>query len=125
PGSARFAALLDLAPDGTVGVVAEAFQGKKLGGLNDLTVDRAGNVYWTDPFGSTREKPDGKIFRVRPDGRVDLLASNLAYPNGLDVDPSNHYLYVVESQTAKVLRYDLPADDQPLGEAKVFYALGG
>jgi gluconolactonase len=121
----KIPALLDLAPDGKVGVVVEQFQGKKLNSLNDLTVDRAGNVYWTDPTGSTRENPVGNIFRVRPDGRVDRIASDLAFPNGLDVDPDNKYLYVIESQTAKVLRYDLPADDQPLGRPVVFYALGG
>ena len=118
-------ALLDLAPDGKVGVVVEQFQGKKLKSLNDLTVDRAGNVYWTDPDGSSRENPNGRIFRVRPDGRVDLLASDLAFPNGLDVDPANKYLYLIESQTAKVLRYDLPPDDQVLGRPVVFHALGG
>jgi gluconolactonase len=118
-------ALLDLAPDGKVGVIVEQFGGKKLNSLNDLTVDRDGNVYWTDPTGSTRENPVGNIFRVRPDGRVDRIASDLAFPNGLEVDPDNKYLYVIESQTAKILRYDLPPADQPLGKPIVFFALGG
>jgi sugar lactone lactonase YvrE len=118
-------ALLDLAPNGKVGVVVEKFRGKQLNSLNDLTVDRAGNVYWTDPNGSSRENPIGKILRVRPDGQVDLLASDLAFPNGLDVDPGNKYLYVIESQTAKILRYDLPAADKPFGKPTVFFALGG
>jgi gluconolactonase len=121
----KLPALLELTPEGKVNVLVEQFDGKKLNSLNDLTVDKAGNIYWTDPSGSTREKPTGKIFRVRPDGKVDLLASDLAFPNGLDVDPGNKYLYVIESQTAKVLRYELPADDQPLGKATVFFALGG
>jgi gluconolactonase len=118
-------ALLDLAPDGKVGVVVEQFNGKKLNSLNDLTVDRDGNVYWTDPSGSARERPTGKIFRVTPTGKVDLLADDLAFPNGLEVDPGNRYLYVIESQTAKVLRYDLPGAGAPLGRAVVFHALGG
>ena len=104
---------------------APRFEGKPLNSLNDLTVDAAGNVYWTDPNGSTRESPTGKIFRVRPDGRVDRLADNLAYPNGLEVDAANKYLYVIESQTAKILRYDLPPDDKPLGRPVVWHALGG
>jgi gluconolactonase len=118
-------ALLELTPDGKVGVIVERFEGKKLNSLNDLTVDRDGNVYWTDPNGSSRENPIGKIFRVRPDGRVDLIASDLAFPNGLDVDPANKHLYLIESQTAKILRYDLPAHDKPLGKPVVFFALGG
>jgi gluconolactonase len=121
----KIPALLDLAPDGKVGVLVEEFDGKKLKSLNDLTVDARGNVYWTDPDGSSREKPTGSIFRVRPDGRVDRVAQDLAFPNGLDVDPDGKYLYVIESQTAKVLRYDLPPDDEPLGRPVVFFALGG
>ncbi len=118
-------ALLDLAPDGTVGVVVEKFKDQKLNSLNDVTVDRDGNVYWTDPSGSSRENPVGCIFRVTPDGVVDRLANNLAFPNGLEVDPENRYLYLVESQTAKVLRYDLPSSGKRLGEPNVFFALGG
>ncbi len=121
----KLPALLDLAPDGTVGVVVERFQGKKLNSLNDLTVDRDGNVYWTDPSGSSREEPTGSIFRVTPDGVLDRLAHDLAFPNGLDVDPDNRYLFVVESQTGKVLRYELPARGKKLGKPVVFFALGG
>ena len=36
-------ALLDLSPEGKVGVVAERFEDKPLNSLNDLTVDKAGN----------------------------------------------------------------------------------
>src|SRR5438270_6286249 len=50
-------AILDLAPDGVLSVVADACDGKPLRSLNDLTVDARGNVYWTDPEGSTVAKP--------------------------------------------------------------------
>jgi gluconolactonase len=121
----KLPALLDLAPDGTVGVVVEKFDKKKLNSLNDVTVDRDGNVYWTDPSGSSRENPVGSIFRVTPEGAVDRIADDLAFPNGLEVDPSNRYLFVIESRTAKVLRYDLPPRGKPLGKPIVFFALGG
>ena len=121
----KLPALLDLAPDGKVDVVVEKYERKKLNSLNDVTVDRDGNVYWTDPSGSSREHPVGCIFRVTPEGTVTRLADDLAFPNGLEVDPDNRYLYVIESRTAKVLRYDLPARGKPLGKPIVFFALGG
>jgi gluconolactonase len=121
----RGPALVEVDRKGKVGVIVEQFQGKRLNGLNDLTVDRDGNVYWTDPAGSSREKPIGRVFRVTPGGRVDRLADDLAFPNGLEVDPDNRYLYVIESQTAKVLRYDLPKEAEKLGRPVVFHALGG
>src|SRR4051794_17135192 len=70
-------ALLDLAPDGTLGVIADQFEGKPLNSLNDLTIDGRGNVYWTDPSGSSLDKPIGNIFRVRPDGTVSKVATGL------------------------------------------------
>src|SRR5262249_28823699 len=55
----------------------------------------------------------------------ELLASDLMFPNGLDVDPASKFLYVIESQSQKILRYDLPPVGKPLGKATVFYDLGG
>jgi sugar lactone lactonase YvrE/Leucine-rich repeat (LRR) protein len=121
----KFKAVLDVSPDGKVGVIADRWEGHTLRSLNDVTVDVRGNVYWTDPEGSTPKNPTGNIFRVRPDGRVDRIATGLAFPNGLDVDPASKFLYVIESQTQKVLRYALPADDELLGKAEEFYNLGG
>jgi gluconolactonase len=118
-------ALLDLSPDGKLGVLADKFEDKPLRSLNDLTIDARGNVYWTDPEGSSKEKPIGSIFRVRPDGTISKVASGLAFPNGLDVDPAGKFLYVIESQSKKILRYPVPADDEPLGKAETFFDLGG
>jgi sugar lactone lactonase YvrE len=118
-------ALLDLAPDGKLGVVAERFEMETLQSLNDLTVDARGNVYWTDPEGSSLDKPVGRLYRVRPDGRVDRIATGLAFPNGIEVDPASKFLYVIESQSKKILRYPLPADNELLGKPELFYDLGG
>lgn len=121
----KYKAVLDVAPDGKVNVIAERWEMQTLRGLNDVTIDARGNVYWTDPEGSTPKTPVGSIFRVRPDGRVDRVATGLAFPNGLDVDPASKFLYVIESQTQKILRYAIAADDELLGKAEEFYDLGG
>lgn len=118
-------ALLDLAPDGKLGVVADRFETETLLSLNDLTVDARGNVYWTDPEGSSLDKPVGRLYRVRPDGRVERIATGLAFPNGIEVDPASKFLYVIESQSKKILRYPLPADNELLGKPELFYDLGG
>lgn len=121
----KYKALLDVSPDGKVGVVADQFETQSLRSLNDLTIDARGNVYWTDPEGSTVKNPVGHIFRVRPDGRIDRVATGLAFPNGLDVDPAGKHLYVIESQSKKILRYPIPADNDLLGKPELFYDLGG
>jgi gluconolactonase len=118
-------ALLSLAPDGTLGVLADSFEGRPLNSLNDLTVDARGNIYWTDPGGSSLANPVGGIFRLRPDGVVSRIGNTFAFPNGLDVDPAGQFLQLIESQSKKILRFRVPADDQPLGASELFYDLGG
>lgn len=121
----KFRALLSVSPAGKVEVLADRWEGRTLRSLNDLTVDARGNVYWTDPEGSTPKTPVGSVFRLRPDGRVDRVATGLAFPNGLDVDPASKFLYVIESQSKKILRYALPADDELCDKPTDFYDLGG
>ena len=119
-------AVLALATNGVVAVLADQFEGKPLRGLNDVTVDARGNIYWTDPEGSSLAKPIGDIYRLNVAGIVTRVASGFAFPNGLDVDPASLFLYLIESQSKKILRLALPAsDDAPLGSPDVFYDLGG
>lgn len=121
----RFKAIVNVAHGGKATVVAESWQNRPLRSLNDLTADKRGNLYWSDPDNSNLQNKVGAIFRCRPDGRVDRLAADLAFPNGLDVDPASEFLYVVESQSKKILRYQLPGDEELLGKPEVFYDLGG
>jgi sugar lactone lactonase YvrE len=121
----KYRALLDVSPEGKVGVVVEQFRSQPLASLNDLTIDARGNVYWTDPEGSSAKNPVGQVFRVGPDGRVDRLAGGLAFPNGIEVDPAGKFLYLIESQSNKILRYPVPDDDALLGKPEVFFDLGG
>lgn len=122
----KYRAVLNLSADGTVGVIAEKFGDQPLNSLNDVTADAKGNIYWTDPAGSSADKPIGNVFRVTVSGQVDKVATGLAFPNGLDVDPSGQNLYVIESQSQKILRYTLPAEAQPtLAPPATFHELGG
>lgn len=122
----RHKAVLALATNGVVSVLADQFEGKPLRGLNDVTVDARGNIYWTDPEGSSLAKPIGDIYRLSVAGKVTRVAGGFAFPNGLDVDPASKFLYLIESQSKKILRLALPAnDDAPLGAPELFYDLGG
>jgi sugar lactone lactonase YvrE len=121
----KYKAILDISPDGKVGIIADRFEMQTLRSLNDLTVDARGNVYWTDPDGSSVKNPVGDVFRVRPDGRIDRIATGLAFPNGLEVDPASKFLYVIESSSKKILRYLLPDDNELLGKPEEFFDLGG
>ena len=119
-------AVLVMLPNEEVHVLADKDEaGAPLRGLNDVTVDGAGNLYWTDPTGSGAKSLTGRVYRMTPAGKVEKILNGLAFPNGLDVDPASKYLYVIESQTQKVLRYALPATGAAFGAAETFYELGG
>ncbi len=121
----KYKALLQLSPDGNLGVLARSCDGKPLESLNDLTIDARGNIYWTDPHGSSSDNAIGKVYRLAPDGVVARVADGLAFPNGLDVDPDSRFLYLIESQSKKILRYAIDPNDGPLGKLELFYELGG
>ncbi len=118
----KYKALLDLAPDGKVGVVAERFESETLRSLRDVTFDTRGNVYWSDPGGPSASSPTGSLYRLRPDGRVDRLATGLASLRGLAVDPADKSLFAIEG--TELQRYDLPDDNALLAKPKTFRALG-
>lgn len=117
--------LLNLAPDGKMYLLADQYESQPLNSLNDVTIDAQGRIYWTDPVGSSREKAIGKVFRLSADGTVRQLINNLAFPAGIEVDPSGKSLVVVESQTSRVLKYSLAGDESPLEDPAVLYEVGG
>jgi len=121
----KYKAILEYTTNGILSVLADSFDGKPLNSLNDLTLDSRGNIYWTDPAGSSLAKPTGNIFMLDAKGNVSKVASGLAFPNGLDVDPQNRFLYVIESQSKKILRYPLPLEGMAFGKPEDFYDLGG
>ena len=101
-------------------ILVDHFEGKPINGPNDLCLDRAGNVYFTDPTGSSREKPTGVIYRYSVQGKVTKLQDGLAYPNGIVIDPNRNKLYVDETATNRVLVFDL-AQDGTLSNKEVLY----
>ena len=109
--------------DGRITVLADTFDGKRLGSPNDITCQRSGAIWFTDPpFGisglwegdpAERELPDA-VYRIDPrDGRLTRAIADLAGPNGLAFSPNESILYVVESRAQphrKIWAYDVAAD---------------
>jgi sugar lactone lactonase YvrE len=87
--------------DGKVSVLPNQFQGRMIGFCNDLTVDAAGNVYFTDARA-------GDIYRISPAGDVARVLGGDGYPNGVEVDPASKYLYFTRG--GQLWRMTLPAD---------------
>ncbi|MFH1578112.1 MAG: SMP-30/gluconolactonase/LRE family protein [Candidatus Omnitrophota bacterium] len=86
-------------------ILADNYQGEDFLGPNDLVLDSAGNIYFTDPWGSSLSNPIGRVYRLdRVTGEVMMLFDNLAFPNGLAISPDGMYIYVGEFGANRLLR---------------------
>jgi gluconolactonase len=108
-----------LEKNGSLTVLADRYDGKRFNSPNDLVYKSDGSLYFTDPpFGlpkffddPRKETPYSGVYRWA-DGKVMLLSTDVAGPNGLAFSPDERYLYVGNWDEKKkvVMRYELRAD---------------
>jgi gluconolactonase len=117
--------------DGPVTVLADRFEGKRLNSPNDVVGKRDGDIYFTDPTGLYRAYPNSAnppkqeldfngLYRITTAGKLELLAKDIPYPNGLAFSPDEKKLYVSNSRPEKkCMVYDVKPDGS-LANGKVF-----
>jgi gluconolactonase len=98
--------------DGSITVVANSFQGKRLNRPNDVVVKSDGSIYFTDPGANILpnqwDLTFGGVYRVSPDlGSMTLLISHFVQPNGLAFSPDESVLYVVDSRRRQISAFDV------------------
>ncbi|MCK6449383.1 MAG: SMP-30/gluconolactonase/LRE family protein [Alphaproteobacteria bacterium] len=94
----------------------ERFRLEHLKAPNDLVFASNGDLYFTDQGLTGLQDPTGRLFRVRADGRIDLLLDNVPSPNGLVLDPGEEIVYLAVTRDNAVWRVPLLGDG---GVAKV------
>ena len=85
--------------------LADAWDGKRFNSPNDLAVHTSGAIYFTDPpyglpdgFDDARREIDCcGVFRLQPNGTVDLVCNTMTRPNGIAFSPDQKKLYVAQS----------------------------
>jgi gluconolactonase len=112
-----------IAPDGKVTVLAAQYEGKRFNEPNDLWIDPAGGVYFTDPvYGRDIELVQNgeHVYYISPDRRkVTLVADDLVRPNGVIGTPDGRTLYVADHGAGKVYRYAI-GEGGTLTDKKLF-----
>jgi gluconolactonase len=102
--------------DGSITVVANSFQGRRLNRPNDVVVKSDGSIYFTDPWSSPapQEQWDltfSGVFRVSPDlGTLTLLVDDLLFPNGLAFSPDESIFYVDDLRRGHIRAFDMAAN---------------
>ncbi len=103
--------------DGSITVLADRYQGKRLNSPNDVVVRSDGSVWFTDPTygidsdyeGHKAESEIGAsyVYRLDPaSGDLAVVADDFVKPNGLAFSPDEKILYV--SDTGATHQPDLP-----------------
>ena len=117
--------------DGSLAVIANSFQGKRLNRPNDVVVKSDGSYYFTDPGASiVPEQWDlnfSGVYRVTPDlGSMNLLINHFVNPNGLAFSPDESVLYIVDSRRRQIFAFDvLPNGLIAKHTERLFADLGG
>ncbi len=118
-----------LEKNGTLTVLADRYQGKRLNSPNDLVYRSDGALYFSDPpFGlpgfhgdPRRELPFTGVFCLIG-GELLLVSQDLTGPNGLAFSPDEKFLYVTNWDERKkvVMRYE-SRPDGTLVNGRVFF----
>ena len=123
--------------DGSITVLAERFEGKRLNSPNDVVVRSDGSIWFTDPSygidsdyeGHKAESEIGacNVYRVDPaSGAIRIVADDFVRPNGLAFSPDERLLYVADTGVSHVkdgpqhIRVFRVADDGKLSGGEVF-----
>lgn len=124
--------------DGSITVIADSYQGKRLNSPNDVVVKSDGSVWFTDPSygilmdyeGDRAESEIGAchVYRVDPGtGTVEAVATDFIKPNGLAFSPDESELYVADTGIthdpegpAHIRRFTLAPDGKSLSGGAVF-----
>lgn len=113
--------LLRILPNGTTAIYAD-LSGLVVGAANELFVDNAGRAYvghhGFDFFGGAEPRPASLIL-VHPDGRTEVAATDLVFPNGCALLPGGNTLIVAESFAHRLTAFDVAADGT-LGNRRVW-----
>ncbi len=113
--------------DGSITVLADSFDGKRLNSPNDVVAKSDNSIWFTDPpFGLlgfyegrvARQELPANVYRIDGvSGEITVLASDIECPNGLCFSPDEKKLYIVASRARPnrlIYAYDVSADGKSI-----------
>jgi len=107
--------------------VADKFEGRRFSSPNDLCFDRAGNLFFTDPpYGlpadTKQETVANGVYRLGTDGKLAIVVSELARPNGVALSPDEKTLYIGSTDDSQPYIKAYPLNpDGTVGPGRVFF----
>ena len=123
--------------DGSITVIADHYQGKRLNSPNDVVVKSDGTIWFSDPnygimsdyegYKADMEQAGCFVYRADPEtGALDVVADDFVKPNGLAFSPDERTLYISDSAYSHdpdaprhIRAFDV-GDDGALSNGRIF-----
>jgi gluconolactonase len=117
--------------DGTIAVLADRYEGRRLNSPNDVVVRSDGSIWFTDPsYGidfdyeglrQERELDGCHVYRIDPETlEVTRVTDDFDRPNGLAFSPDEARLYIADSGEPHHIRAFDVVDGRTLSGGEVF-----
>jgi gluconolactonase len=124
--------------DGSISVIADKWNGKRLNSPNDVVVKSDGSVWFTDPAYGIDTDYEGDragqeiegchVYRVdAKSGAITAVVTDMARPNGIAFSPDEKYLYIAdtgathkENGPRHIRRFTVNADGSKLSGGEIF-----
>lgn len=124
--------------DGSISILADSYEGKRLNSPNDVVVKSDGSLWFTDPSygiltdyeGDKADSEIGNCNVYRIDGQsgaITIVADDFVKPNGLAFSPDEKLLYIADTGASHleggpkhIRALEVSADGRNLGKSSVF-----
>ncbi len=124
--------------DGSITIIADKYNGKKLNSPNDVVVASNGSIWFTDPkYGiggnyegvqAPQEQEKHNVYRVDPkSGDIKVVVDDFVEPNGITLSPDEKKLYIIDTgltdgpdNPAHIRVFDVDIDSGKVSNGKVF-----
>jgi gluconolactonase len=125
--------------NGAITILADNFEGYRLNAPNDVVVKSDNSIWFTDPhygintdYEGGRQMPErpASVYRLSPDGQLQVVADAFEGPNGICFSPDESLLYITESgsqfapnPTRIIREFALLPDGKSLGQGRDFHKI--
>jgi gluconolactonase len=118
--------------DGSVTVICDSYNGKRLNSPNDVTTKSDGSIWFSDPpygiggnYIGNKQDSEGPavVYRVGADGQMSVASDEANRPNGVCFSPDETKLYITDSgaRPNRLIRvYDVVDNGTKITNGKVF-----